>query len=78
MLHDKIKITPEYWFSGEIDSRHRYTYLAPDHTLWNVSGIDSLGESQIVRLWTINAWGAFIYRSVNYYEFTRLWQEYKP
>lgn len=77
-ITNPIKITPEYWFSGETDSRKRYSYLAPDNTLWNVSEIDSLGDSDIVRCWAINAWGMFIYRSVNYFEFTRLWREIQP
>lgn len=78
MVYDDIKITPEYWFSGELDSRKRYSYIAPDNTLWNVNEVDSSGDSDIVRCWAINAWGQFIYRSENYLMFTRLWKEYHP
>ena len=63
-------ITKPLEFNPEYDGS-KYKYLAPDHTLWNISKV----INNMVQLWTVNAWGQLHTQSVNLYEFMQTWKE---
>lgn len=75
MKHD-IKLKEEYWAQpGSI----RYSYKAPDNTLWNVSEVSypvSFEGASIVHLWSINANGGTNRRNVNLHEFEATYKEH--
>ena len=74
MIANDLKIVPEYWYTNETDNRNRYSYIAPDNTLWN---IDNWDENNMIHLWSITAWGNFVHKAVNYYEFMAFYREYQ-
>jgi len=66
---NKIIVIPEFWQSNHYDIK--WSYKAPDNTLWNVNAINN----NVVNLWSINAWGAFQRKSINRYEFEATYKE---